>query len=114
MGLPVFALTFRTEKINSVCFGIGLGSVFASVILFLYRYNDLPAMVLNFFEISVTGGVFYRIGLIGVNDFAIIIASCILYILVSEQKSIFKMILLVVLLYLAINTGSRIGFVIIL
>ena len=57
VGLPVFALTFRTEKINSVCFGIGLGSVFASVILFLYRYNDLPAMVLNFFEISVTGGV---------------------------------------------------------
>ncbi|MDB2418970.1 hypothetical protein N9W14_00870 [Amylibacter sp.] len=73
-------------------------------------FGQAPEIVYQLFDVQRTGRV--RIGLAGVNDYAICLTGALTYItLASEKNSIIKIASILMLLILVGATGSRVGIV---
>ena len=83
----------------SACFFISQVFIFD-----LYLFEEI-------FSYNVTGGIFKRVGMTAVNDYAIMLLACSLIIISFEFRTIIKLIFILVTLYLILLTGSRVGIV---
>ena len=112
IALPVFTLTFQKKNVQHVCKGIFLGSNIAVILLYNNYTGNLPQITNHIFNFSVTGGIFYRTGLIAVNDFAVIVISCMIYMNLWNSSRVLKLFTFLLLSLLLVYTGSRVGLVI--
>jgi O-antigen ligase len=108
--LPSFCY-LSAKHYKSTVFGIYLGvpiAVFlvSQVLLFDKFY------LAEVFNYDLTGGIFQRAGLIGVNDYGIILVVCALLILYSRSPPIIVNIFLMLVFCLIIMTGSRVAIII--
>ena len=105
--LPAFCfLIVNYEK--STLYGIYLGLLSACFFLFQAFHFDLY-LFKEVFNYNVTGGIFKRVGMTSVNDYAIMLLVCSLTIISFESRTIIKLFFLLVTFYLVLLTGSRIG-----
>ena len=95
---------------KSTLYGIYLGLLSACFFLSQAFHFDL-FLFQGIFNYNVTGGIFKRVGMTSVNDYAIMLLVCSLTIISFEFRTTIKLIFLLVTFYLVLLTGSRMGIV---
>tara|TARA_B100000780_G_scaffold63396_1_gene41285 strand:+ start:1644 stop:2789 length:1146 start_codon:yes stop_codon:yes gene_type:complete len=110
VALPVFIFSFSPQRLNSIVSGIILGSFIAFTLVLLIYFEQAPKIIYKLFDLQTTGRV--RVGLAGVNDYAICLTAALTYITLGSGKSSpIKIVSILMLLILVGATGSRVGIV---
>ena len=95
---------------KSILYGIYLSLPVACFFLSQVYFFDLY-LLQEIFTYNVTGGIFKRVGMTAVNDYAIILLVCSLIIICFELRATIKLIFLLITFYLILLTGSRVAIV---
>lgn len=110
VALPVFIFSFSPQRLKSIVSGIILGSFIAFTLVLLMVFEQAPEIIYQLFDVQRIARI--RIGLAGVNDYAICLTAALTYItLDSEKSSPIKIASILMLLILVGATGSRVGIV---
>lgn len=110
VALPVFIVSFRQSSIRSVVSGIILGACIALFFVILIYANSLPDFINNLFNTQKTARI--RVGLTGVNDYAILLVSALLYLSYNHEKGVTSRVIgPLIILILVVATGSRVGII---